>query len=55
MSFEKDAGLRLQQEEAYPVTSNDDSEDLTSQHLLPAPSNDPKGRVDDAPQVKLRC
>ncbi|KAL9127641.1 MAG: hypothetical protein Q9175_007692, partial [Cornicularia normoerica] len=42
MGYEKDAGPLSLQQEAYLVASNDDSEDLVGQHLLPAPSNDPK-------------
>ena len=42
MGYEKDAGP-LPHREAYPVASNDDPRDLIEQHLLPVPSNDPKG------------
>lgn len=42
MGYEKDAGPVSHQQEAYPVASNDDPKDSIGQHLLPAPSNDPK-------------
>ena len=46
MGYEKDA-VPLSHQEAYPVPSNSDPgdpKDLIGQHLLPAPSKDPKGR-----------
>ena len=42
MDYEKDAKPLSYQQEAYPVVLNDDTKDSIGQHLLPAPSNDPK-------------
>lgn len=42
MGYEKDAAPVSHLIEAYPAASNENPEDLAGQHLLPAPSNDPK-------------
>lgn len=42
MGYENDVGPLSDHIEAYPVASNEDPKDLIGQHLLPAPSNDPK-------------
>lgn len=44
MGYENDVGPLSDHIEAYPVASNEDPKDLIGQHLLPAPSNDPKGK-----------
>ena len=43
MDTEKVAGS-LSHQEAYAVALNDDPTDVIGQRLLPAPSDDPKGK-----------
>ena len=50
MGYERDAGP-LSHQEVYPVASNDNPKDLIEQHLLPAPSNDPKGKYSTSWEV----